>query len=279
MSKSQIKHRIIVTVSIFAVVCSFIILSSLILDLKTKYLIILNLFLLGLFVNIMFFFRWRTNLAGEKNKKALKESETKYRDLVESLLEGIGIVDEDENFTFANKAGNEIFGCYDGELEGKNLNEFTTEKEFNLILDKTSNKRSGKTDIYELEIIGLDKVRRTILVKTNPVLDENGLYRGAFGFFSDITEQKKYEAQREKIITELKSKVIDGKSVTNGFLPICASCHGIRDKENIWHPVADYLSKHTDIKFSHSICPECKEDIYGPGKNNKNQKREYNISE
>jgi PAS domain S-box-containing protein len=227
----------------------------------------------------MFFFRWRTNLAGEKNKKALKESETKYRDLVESLLEGIGIVDEDENFTFANKAGNEIFGCYDGELEGKNLNEFTTEKEFNLILDKTSNKRSGKTDIYELEIIGLDKVRRTILVKTNPVLDENGLYRGAFGFFSDITEQKKYEAQREKIITELKSKVIDGKSVTNGFLPICASCHGIRDKENIWHPVADYLSKHTDIKFSHSICPECKEDIYGPGKNNKNQKREYNISE
>ena len=121
------KNRIAITVAIFIVVSALIISSNLIFDLKTKYLVILHLFLLALFANIMFFFKWRSNRVYEKNKNALKESENKYRILIESLIEGIGIVDENENFTFANKAGNEIFGCNNGELIGKNLKEFTTE--------------------------------------------------------------------------------------------------------------------------------------------------------
>ncbi len=279
MSKYSVKYKIIVTVLIFIVVSALIISSNFVLDLKSKYLMILHLFLLALFFNIIFFFRLRSKSAYEKNKEALEDSENKYRTLIESLIEGIGIVDENENFTFVNKAGNEIFGCYNNELVGKNLKEFTTDKNFNSVLKKTSNKKSGNTDVYELEILGLDKIQRTILVKTNPVLDENGLYRGAFGFFSDITEQKKYEVQREKIVKELETKLSDGKHIANGFLPICASCHSIRDKEDVWHPIADYLSKHTDIKFSHSVCPDCKDDIYGAGNNGLSQRREYNVSD
>ena len=271
------KNRIAITVAIFIVVSALIISSNLIFDLKTKYLVILHLFLLALFANIMFFFKWRSNRVYEKNKNALKESENKYRILIESLIEGIGIVDENENFTFANKAGNEIFGCNNGELIGKNLKEFTTEEGFNSALEKTENKKSGNTDIYELDIIGFDKSKRTILVKTSPVLDQKGIYKGAFGFFTDITEQKKYEEKREKIVKELETKLSNRKHVANGFLPICASCHSIRDKEDTWHPIADYLSKHTDIKFSHSVCPDCKDDIYGSGKDGSNQRRDYSI--
>ncbi|NOR44293.1 MAG: PAS domain S-box protein, partial [Candidatus Delongbacteria bacterium] len=177
MSKYSKKYKIFATIAIFAIVSALIVSSNLIFDLKAKYLMILHLFLLALLTNIIFFFKWRSNIVYEKNKKALQESENKYRTLIESLIEGIGIVDENENFTFANKAGNEIFGCNNGELVGKNLKEFTTEKSFNSALEKTENKKLGNTDIYELEIVGLDKLKRIILVKTSPVIAQNGKYK------------------------------------------------------------------------------------------------------
>ncbi|MDA3886407.1 MAG: PAS domain S-box protein, partial [Candidatus Delongbacteria bacterium] len=212
-----------------------------------------HILLLSLCLNFIFILKWTNKSRYLKNKKALIESKDKYKSLVESLLEGIGIVDENENFTFANKAGNEIFGCGKEKLVGKNLKEFTSEENYNFILEKTQHRKQGKTEVYELEITGLDKVERTLLVKSSPVIDDKGNYKGGFGLYSDISDQKKHELKRDKIIDELESKIIKGKRIKNGFLPICASCHKIRDENKIWHPIADYLTENTDIKFSHSV--------------------------
>lgn len=43
----------------------------------------------------------------------------------------------------------------------------------------------------------------------------------------------------------------------SGLLPICASCHKIRDDKGYWQKVESYLQDHTEARFSHSICPEC----------------------
>lgn len=248
-------------------------------DFINEYMILFHILLLSLCFNILFILRWMSKSRYLKNKKALSKSNDKYKSLVESLLEGIGIVDENENFTFVNKAGNKIFGCGKDELVDRNLREFTTEDKFNLILEKTSLRKRGKTDIYELDIIGLDKIERTLLVKSSPVIDEKGNYKGAFGLYTDISDQKRYEIKRDKIIKELESRIEKGKHITNGFLPICASCHKIRDEKKKWHPIADYITENTDIKFSHSVCPDCKEDIYGPGKKTKHRRREYNVED
>lgn len=240
-------------------------------------IIIFYILILSLCLNIFLILKWTSKSRYLKNKKALSDSKDKYKGLVESLLEGIGIVDENENFTFVNKAGNEIFGSENGGLVGKNLKEFTTEDNFKFILEKTSLRKQGKTDIYELEIIGLDKIERTLLIKSSPIIDEKGIYKGAFGLYTDISEQKKHELKRDEIIKELESRLKKGKRIKNGFLPICASCHKIRDEKNIWHPIADYLTENTDIKFSHSVCPDCKDEIYGPGKKSRNGRREYNV--
>jgi len=42
-----------------------------------------------------------------------------------------------------------------------------------------------------------------------------------------------------------------------GLLPICMFCKKIRNDENYWQQIEDYLAKHTEADFSHSICPEC----------------------
>ena len=41
------------------------------------------------------------------------------------------------------------------------------------------------------------------------------------------------------------------------LLPICSSCKKIRNDQNYWEAVADYLKKHEDMEFTHSICPDC----------------------
>jgi sigma-B regulation protein RsbU (phosphoserine phosphatase) len=43
----------------------------------------------------------------------------------------------------------------------------------------------------------------------------------------------------------------------HGLLPICAWCKKIRDDQNYWQQLEDYLRQHTGAQFSHSICPDC----------------------
>jgi len=47
----------------------------------------------------------------------------------------------------------------------------------------------------------------------------------------------------------------------SGLLPICSYCKRIRDDENYWEQVEQYISEHTDVRFSHGICPACFEKV------------------
>jgi len=42
-----------------------------------------------------------------------------------------------------------------------------------------------------------------------------------------------------------------------GLLPICSNCKQIRDDQNYWQQVDEYISEHSEAAFSHGICPEC----------------------
>ena len=42
-----------------------------------------------------------------------------------------------------------------------------------------------------------------------------------------------------------------------GLLPICSYCKRIRSDQNYWEQVDSYITEHTDVLFSHGICPPC----------------------
>jgi DNA-binding response OmpR family regulator len=50
-----------------------------------------------------------------------------------------------------------------------------------------------------------------------------------------------------------------------GILPICAYCKKIRTDDKYWHQVEDYVRQHSEVRFSHSICPDCWEIHVQPG--------------
>lgn len=48
-----------------------------------------------------------------------------------------------------------------------------------------------------------------------------------------------------------------------GILPICMHCHKIRDDEETWQQIEDYLAQHTDVQFSHGVCEKCWQEHHG----------------
>jgi DNA-binding response OmpR family regulator len=66
-------------------------------------------------------------------------------------------------------------------------------------------------------------------------------------------------ALREKLsdrVTELERALSQVKQL-HGLLPICSYCKHVRTDENYWQQVEHYVSQHTDLQFSHGICPAC----------------------
>lgn len=49
-----------------------------------------------------------------------------------------------------------------------------------------------------------------------------------------------------------------------GILPICAYCKSVRDDQNYWQTVEEYIGSHADVKFSHGVCPKCIENVVKP---------------
>ncbi|WDP83795.1 MAG: response regulator [Desulfobacter sp.] len=47
-----------------------------------------------------------------------------------------------------------------------------------------------------------------------------------------------------------------------GLLPMCASCKKIRDEKGYWKEVDAYLEAHSQVLFTHGICPDCMHKLY-----------------
>lgn len=46
-----------------------------------------------------------------------------------------------------------------------------------------------------------------------------------------------------------------------GLLPICYVCKRIRDDEGYWKQVDTYIKDHSEVRFTHGLCPSCAEDL------------------
>jgi HAMP domain-containing protein len=70
------------------------------------------------------------------------------------------------------------------------------------------------------------------------------------------------EARVEERTRELR-ETIERMEVMRGLLPICASCKKIRDDKGYWNQLEHFISKHSEARFSHGICPDCAVKLYG----------------
>ncbi|NQU64119.1 MAG: response regulator [SAR324 cluster bacterium] len=67
---------------------------------------------------------------------------------------------------------------------------------------------------------------------------------------------------RIKTHVELK-QARDEIHMLRGIIPICAGCKKIRDDKGLWKQIESYIEEHSKAQFSHGLCLDCAQKLYG----------------
>jgi len=200
-------------------------------------------------------------------EEELKESEEKYRLMVESSGDAI-VISQNDIFIFFNEAFAKMLGYDMRELEALNYKDIYTEKAVEYLKEHTRQLTNGEDVPDRYETLFKRKDGSEIDVEANiTIIDYKG-QKATFAVIRDITKQKE--------IFKTLQKSAEQSNGLKEFISICAGCNKIRDDEQEnrpWVSPADYISDRLpDIKFSHGMCPDCMKKWYPDYMNGKSSK-------
>ncbi|HSV77416.1 MAG TPA: PAS domain S-box protein, partial [Bacteroidales bacterium] len=147
--------------------------------------------------------------AKKKADQNLKESEEKFRAIVENMGEGLFLSDLDDRIIYANERIREIYGYDPADLIGKvgfeiliHPNDWVPYEE------KKTMRLTGKSDTYELR--GFRKSGEMIWTKINgaPVFDAAGEVVATIGIIEDITHKKQIELRLRMLSTAIEQSPV-----------------------------------------------------------------------
>lgn len=171
--------------------------------------------------------------------------------LIESLPFAVMITDKDRTITSVNHRFIDNFLIDRAEVIGKPVDSF---------FDETRTFIQNKRWIIEREKenILLLSENRVLKIHEEKLLDIFGKLAGYIQLFMDITLEYRMLEEKKKL-----EKAIEEIKKLSGLLPICSSCKKIRDDKGYWKQIESYISEHSEAEFSHGICPDCLEKLYG----------------
>jgi len=137
-------------------------------------------------------------------EEALRESEKKYRQLIEALQQGIWAIDKDAYTTFVNPRMAEMLGYTVDEMQGQHLFSFMDERGVEIAKHNLERREQGIKEQHEFEFLGKDGTQIYTLLETAPITDDDGNYTGAIAGVLDITERKRAEEVLAQRVQELE---------------------------------------------------------------------------
>ena len=103
---------------------------------------------------------------------------------------------------------------------------------------------------------------RWMLITVDPIFNSDGKMISAVHIVRDISKRILIWDEREKLVKDME-KALSRIKTLSGLLPICSNCKKIRDDKGYWNRIESYIETHSDASFSHGMCPECSDKLYG----------------
>jgi PAS domain S-box-containing protein len=128
-------------------------------------------------------------------EEALRQSEERYRMLVETMNEGLGVQDENNRITFINESFCKILGYRRDEIIGRSVFDFIDEDDRNILRDQFERRKKGERESYEIPWIRKDRQKIYTVVSPQPIFSADGKFKGSFAVLTDITKRKQAEEQ------------------------------------------------------------------------------------
>jgi len=121
---------------------------------------------------------------------ALRESEEKYRLLVETMSDGLVIYDQNNLSTYTNDRFCQMLGYSKDEIMGRPAIDFLDDANRNAVEEQIRKRRKGERESYELDWTRKDGQKISTIVSPSPIIDVEDRYAGAFAVVTDISEHK-----------------------------------------------------------------------------------------
>jgi PAS domain S-box-containing protein len=169
----------------------------------------------------------------KRYEEQLRQSEERYRTLIESMEEGLLIVSTEDVVIFSNKSACEIFGLSQDKLTGSGLREIAINRDLSDIYNGALKEPVRNRGKCELTLERLDGQTRHVLISATMLKNTDGNILGSFGILTDITDLKK--AEREKI--ELREQLTNAQRMESLGILAGGVAH---DLNNILGPLVAY---------------------------------------
>ena len=145
----------------------------------------------------------------KKTEAALRESERRYRDLLETMNEGFSVVDEKGLITYANESFGAMLGRKVDEIIGRPATEFFDEEGRKVWAREFEKRKKRDSSPYEMNFIRKDGQKVPSIISPRPIFDEKGVFRGSFAAVTDISNLKRTEKSLKEREKELKVKTVN----------------------------------------------------------------------
>jgi len=135
-----------------------------------------------------------TDITARKEMEiALRDSEERFRRIVETANEGIWLVDPMGTTTFANHRMGDILGCKSGDMAGTRLQDYAFEEDKAAANELIDRNLHGYADQFDFRFRRCDGEEVLVLGCSSPVQNAAGEVVGALAMFSDITDRRRAE--------------------------------------------------------------------------------------
>jgi PAS domain S-box-containing protein len=138
-------------------------------------------------------------------EEALRQSEEHHRTLIETMSEGMAMIDKSGVITFVNNQFCTMTGYRRDELIGYEFMILMDKDNQRLFMKHWEGRMKGDSTPYEITLVRKDDTKVHALASPRPLFDEHNQFSGSFGIFTDITELKQAEKELISYQEQLRS--------------------------------------------------------------------------
>lgn len=209
-----------------------------------------------------------TDISDQKRiEQALRESEDRYRRIIETANEGVWVLDAAHQTTFVNQKMAAMLGYSPAEMMGRPLLDFIDATDHSLAISHMARRKQGITESHDFKFRRKDGSELWTIVAATPLIDPVKGYQGALGMITDISRRK----QAEQALSDSKAKLTgifenavasivqmwvkpDSSWQYEYFSPGCRHLYGYTQAEFLQDP----------FLWSRCILPEDRESVIAP---------------
>jgi len=129
----------------------------------------------------------------EHAAEKLRESEERYRLLVETMSDSLAVIDIDGLVTYVNDRACEMWGSTRDDILGLPFSYFMDEANQLILRQEREKRKEDEHGSYELTFTRNDGKMIPTLISPKPIFDADGRFAGSFAVITDITELKRVE--------------------------------------------------------------------------------------